>query len=98
MSRNHLERRLTDIGLRVRALREEARIGEEQLAQVSDEAEEARLRALVSETPLAERERREAQGHADTMLRELAGVRAELARLEAQQDELLDRLVAEGQR
>ena len=98
MSRNHLERRLTDIGLRVRALREEARIGEEQLAQVSDEAEEARLRALVSETPLAERERREAQGHADTMLRELTGVRAELARLEAQQDELLDRLVAESQR
>ncbi len=94
MSRNRVERRLTDVGARLRELRTEARIGEEQLAQVSAEADEARVRALVSETPLAEREHREAQRHADAMAKRQAAVVAELATLEARQDELLDELVA----
>ena len=94
MSRIRVERRLADAGDRLRALRAEARICQEQLDQVAAEADEARLRALVSETPLAEHDHREAQRHADAMARQHASVAAEIAKLESLQDELLDQLVA----
>ena len=89
-----VERRLTEVSDRLRQLREELRVADEQLAHFADEADDARLRALVSETPLAEQEHREAQKHADAMGRHRADVLAELEALERTQDELLDRLVA----
>ena len=55
-----VERRLIEIGDRLKALRDELAIADEQLAHLADEAEDARLRSLVSETPLAEREHRSA--------------------------------------
>jgi hypothetical protein len=67
---------------------------EEQLAHLADEADEARLRALVSETPLAGQEHREAQRHADAMRRHRDALVAELAELDHTQNDLLDRLVA----
>jgi len=96
MSRSLIERRLTEVGGRLRALREELRVADEQLAVLSDAADDTGIRALVSETPLAAREHREAQRHADAMRGRRAEVLAEIARLEAAQDELLDRLVAES--
>jgi uncharacterized protein (DUF3084 family) len=95
MARSLLERRLDDVSSRLRALREELGVAEEQLAALAEEADEARLRALVSETPLAEREHEEAQRHADAMARHRDGLVRELADLERSQDDLLDRLVAE---
>ena len=50
----------------------------------------------MSETPVADREHREAERHADAMRRHRAEVEAEIAQLERDQDELLDRLVAES--
>ncbi len=67
---------------------------EEQLAHLDDEADEARLRALVSETPLAGQDHREAQRHADAMRRHRDALVAELAELDHDQNDLLDRLVA----
>ena len=58
--------------------------------------EEARLRALVSETPIAGQEHREAERHADAMRRHRDDLVAEVRKLEASQDTLLDRLVAAG--
>jgi hypothetical protein len=95
MSRTQIERKLTEVGDRLRALREELRVADEQLAVLADAADDSGLRALVSETPLAAREHGEAQRHADAMRRHRAEVAAEVDRLEAAQDELLDRLVAE---
>jgi chromosome segregation ATPase len=92
MSRSLLERRLTDVGARLARLREEMGVADEQLAHFADEADETRLRALVSETPLAEHEHREAQRHADAMARHRIEVEAEIARLERTLDELLDQL------
>jgi hypothetical protein len=54
------------------------------------------LRALVSETPLADREHHEAQRHADAMGRHRAEVLTTIEELERRQDELLDRLSAEA--
>ena len=78
----------------MRALREELAVAAEQHAALAEAADEARLRALVSETPLADSAHHDAQRHADAMARHRAGVAEELAQLERTQDELLERLVA----
>lgn len=94
MNRNLLERRLGELSSQLRELRRELVLAEEQFASLAGEADDARLRSLVSETPLAEREHREASRHAEAMGRHRTEVIADIARLEQQQDELLDRLNA----
>lgn len=96
MSRRQVERRLTEVGRRLRELREELRVADEQLLHLAEAADDARLRALVSETPVSDREHREASRHADAMRSHRATVVEEIERLEAAQDELLDRLSAES--
>lgn len=93
MSRVLIERRLFDVAKRLRRAREELRVAEEQLAVLVEAADEARIRALVSETPLAQRELAGAQRHADAMTRSRDAAAAEVAELQAVQDQLLDRLV-----
>lgn len=94
MSRTLLERRLVDVADRMKAVSRELAVAEEQLAHFAEDADEARLRALVSETPMAERDHREAQRHAEAMRRHRDALTAELRQLEASQNDLLDRLVA----
>ena len=98
MSRSLIERRLTDVTDRLRRARQELAQLDEQQAALSDAADDARIRALVSETPLADREHHEAQRHADAMARGRAGLLATIVELERAQDELLDRLVVPGSR
>jgi hypothetical protein len=93
MSRSLVERRLTEVAAQLKAVRHELAVVDEQLVHFDEEAEDARLRAMVSETPVAERDHREAQRHADAMRRHRAEVASELSRLERSQDELLDRLL-----
>jgi chromosome segregation ATPase len=92
MTKGMLERRLRDVSAQLQGLRRELALTDEQLGQLSDEADDARLRSLVSETPIAEREHREAARHAEAMGRHRTDVLASIERLEQQQDELLDRL------
>jgi len=87
---------LSDLAERLKRTKAELAVVDEQLACFAEAADEARLRALVSETPLAERENHEAQKHADAMARERAAILSSIAELERSQDELLDRLVAES--
>jgi hypothetical protein len=95
MSRSLVERRLSEVSTRLRQLRDDLRISDEQLTQLAEAADDARLRSLVSETPLADREHHDAQRHAEAMQRHRAELLEGIARLEQTQDELLDRLVAE---
>ena len=95
MSRSLVERRLSELSDRLRQLRQELAVSDEQLRQLAEEADDARLRSLVSETPLSEREHRDARRHADAMLRHRGDVQSSIERLEQTQDELLDRLTAE---
>jgi chromosome segregation ATPase len=95
MSRWLVERKLSESAERLKGLRAELRVVDEQLASLNDAADDARLRAMVSETPMADREHREAQKHADAMGRHRAQLVAQVQELERSQDELLDRLVAE---
>lgn len=95
MSRKLVEQRLVEVSSRLRRVQEELRVADEQLAHFTHEAEDARIRSLVSETPVAEREHREANKHAVAMRRHRDELTAEIARLEATQNELLDRLLVE---
>ena len=93
MSRARIERRLDDVSARLKRARAELAVVDEQLAVLADHADDAALRALVSETPLAEREHREARRHADALARSRNAVLASIAELERAQDDLLGRLV-----
>ena len=92
MARFLVERRLREVTTRLHTLREELALTDEQGGQFSDEAEDNRLRALGSETPLADHDFRESQRHADAWARRRGEIVDSIRRLEARQDELLDRL------
>ena len=96
MSRWLVEKRLSESAERLKHLRAELKVVDEQLLSLTEAADESRLRALVSETPLAEKEHREAQKHADAMSRRRAEIVTSIRDLERTQDELLDKLVAEA--
>ena len=65
---------------------------DEQFAHFSDEAETARIYALVSETPISERTHQRAARHADVISRQRKELVDRLVQLEGQQDSLLDRI------
>jgi chromosome segregation ATPase len=94
--RSSVERRLSDVGARLRSLREELRVVDEQLRQLADEADDFQIRSLVSETPLADREHRDARRHADAMAKHRTSLVEEITSLEARQDDLLDELNRRG--
>ena len=87
-----VERRLTQVGSRLKTLRAELGIIDEQLGHLGDDADDQAIRALVAETPGASFEARDAQRHLDAMLKHRAHVQSEIAGLERKQDELLDRM------
>ena len=95
MSKWLVERKLSESAERLRQLRAELGVVDEQLAFLTDAADDARLRAMVSETPMADKEHREAQKHADAMTRHRSQLVTQIAELEKAQDELLERLFAE---
>lgn len=92
MFRSSIEKKLTSISKELRTLREELGVIEEQLIQVSDEAEDSRLRSLVSETPLAAEEQREGAKAVAAVRRDREGKLKRLQKLERKQDDLLDQL------
>jgi len=82
------------ISRRLSELRQEVSVAEEQGAHFDDETDDARLRSLMSETPLAQAEHREAERHSTAMARHRSDLAEAIARLEAEQDALLDKLSA----
>lgn len=92
MGKRLIQRRLAQASARIREIRAELRVVEDQLSHMADEAAELSLRALVSETPAAEFEYRDAKRHADVMEKRRDDLRAELAATENRVNELLDRM------
>ena len=95
VSQSILERRLVDVSDRIKRLRAELAVTEEQLAFLEEEAEDARMRALVSETPLADVEARDSRRQADALTRQRDALARSIAALQREQDDLLDRMSAE---
>jgi chromosome segregation ATPase len=92
MSRSLVERRLIDVHARLKEARAELSVLEDQLSVLSEAADDARIRSLVSETPGADREHRDARRHAEAMGRSREALRSSIAELESAQDKLLERL------
>jgi hypothetical protein len=95
MTRSMLQRRLVDVSERLRRLRGELAVTEEQLVFLEDEADDARLRALVAEIPAADRDSRETRRQADALGRHRDVLRASIEELRIEQDALLDKMGAE---
>lgn len=93
MSQSAVERKLMDVSQRLRKVKDELAVADEQLQALSGTAEEARIRSLVSETPLAAKESQEAQRNADAMASARGALAQKAERLSAELDELLDKLV-----
>ena len=93
MSQQVVQRRLTEVHQRLVKARQELAIVQEQLEVFDETADDARIRSLVSETPIANHDWNEARRHADAMRRGFDDARARVAELERAQDELLSKLV-----
>jgi hypothetical protein len=92
MTRRGIERRLRDTEAKLVRARQELALLEEQAMSFNDDADEARIKSLVSETPLAEREWHEANRHATVMAKNLEQARDRVRALERTRDELSGKL------
>ncbi len=95
MTRN-IERRLRSLSGEISAIRDEIGILDEQLAFQNEVVDDTRVRALVAETPLADREFRIASEDHQRILRVLEETRSNLASLLEEQDRLLSELLPEA--
>ena len=73
--------------------REDLAVLDEQLIVVRESADEARVRSLVAETPLAAHEHSEAARHADALSKARDALANTVIDLEHRQDELLSNVV-----
>jgi chromosome segregation ATPase len=85
-----VERRLSQVSDRLKSLRAELAVIDEQMIHLAHDADDQEIRALVAETPGASYEARDARRHVDALAKHRAKVVEDLASLERRQDELLD--------
>ena len=93
MLRGNPSKRLEDLRPELQRAREALRILEEQVAFQQDVASQAETAAVVAETPLAHRERREADGDLQRLQRQRDELRQRVAALLAELADLLDRML-----
>lgn len=92
--RGNVQKRLADVRDELRRQREALGVLDEQVSHAAGVADDAATRAVVSSTPLADRERRRAEDDLRRVRRERDEVAARVAALLAEQDALLDRMTA----
>jgi hypothetical protein len=95
MSRFINQRRLTRVHRQLAQARDELAVVQQQLVALTDYADDARVRALVSDHPHDTVVGRDATKSAEAMSRSRDALIHSIARLEREQDDLLDRLVVE---
>ena len=96
MFRKSLEKRLLEISRRIKKEKEDLLVAEEQLISLIDDADEARIRSLVSETAISDNDRRDSARQSQNMEKYCQKIRNEIQRLEEIQDGLLDKLNIEN--
>lgn len=89
-----MRERLTRIQDELRRVRATERVLADQVAYLDEAADQAETRKLVAQTPLADREWREARTDRDRHRSLLDESRQQVRDLLAEQDRLLDRLLA----
>ena len=93
MVRPATDRSLSDAHRRLVKAREDLLVIEEQLCVLGEDADEARVRALVSDTTEAKADAAETRRHADAASRARAALVDRIKDLERLRDDLLERLV-----
>ena len=88
--------RLVSVQERLRRTRASLRVLEEQVAYLGEIADAAETRKLVAQTPLADREWRDARTDHERQVRLRDEARDELDELARERDRLLDRLLEIG--
>jgi len=96
MFRKSIEKRLLEISSRIKKEKEDLLVAEEQLTSLINDADEARIRSLVSETAFSDNERRGSARQAENMENYCQKILNEIYRLEEMQDELLDKFKLEN--
>ena len=96
MFRKSLEKRLIEISRRIKKEKEDLLVAEEQLISLINDADEASIRSLVSETALSDTDRRDSARQSENMEKYCQKIRNEIDRLEEIQDGLLDKLNVEN--
>ena len=92
----NIQKSLAEIGDRLNRAKSDLRIVEEQVLFQMDVMEDAKTRALVSETPLADREYRVARDDHDRLVRQREEAQRAIVELQKEQDRLLDRMLGSG--
>jgi chromosome segregation ATPase len=87
-----IERRIRELQRRIRTAREELDVLAEQIDALAEDAEEARVRSLVAETPLSEKESAEAHRHLELAHRAARALHTEIDECVADRDRLLGEL------
>ena len=87
-----IERRLRSNQEKLRQFHEDLSVVSEQLQAVNDVADDAGLRSIVSEPPLAAHEAGDAVRQRDALSRERDHIVGRIAKLEMEQDKLLEDL------
>ena len=90
-----VRRRVQDLHSRVVTLRADVAVLNEQIEVLDEEVESLRVRAMVSETPLAIKEHAEASRHAELAHKARDNAAQQIAALEIERDELLDDVALE---
>ncbi len=90
-----IERRLRLCGRRLAEVREELRITDEHLLHFADITDDSRIRAMVSETPQADEDHRDAERTSTVLAKHRVELVGTIEKLEQEQDELLDDLSAQ---
>ena len=91
-----VEKRLMEISRRIKQQKEELLVAEEQLISLTSDADEARIRSLVSETAISDNDRRDSVRQSENMQKYCHKIRNEIQRLEEMQDALLDKMNTEN--
>jgi predicted nucleic acid-binding Zn-ribbon protein len=92
MRQASLERRIREMQRRVKLARSELAVLDEQIETLAEEAEDARVRWLVAETPLSEKESSEAHRHLELAQRAANALRAEIDQCVTDRDRYLTEL------
>lgn len=90
-----IAQRLRALSAEIATLQTEIGILEEQIAFQTEIADDARIRALVSETPIADRDAQVASGDLARIMGSRTDALKRLEQLRADQDGLLERMINE---
>lgn len=92
MSDRAIKKKLNNVSSEIREIEQELQVLDEQILYFADVEDQARLKAMVAETPIASKEHTEAKRTLDVMQKNRSQLSEKLIQLNRMADALLDSL------